>query len=57
MIREEAVRGKPGRKSRDDDLRARLEVLLAEISATPVPSRIREQAEELQKALNARRGR
>ncbi len=57
MIREEAERGKPGRKSRDDDLRAKLEILLAEIEATPVPSRMREQAEELQKALDARRGR
>lgn len=57
MIREEAVRGKPGRKSRDDDLRAKLEILLAEIGATPVPSPMREQAEELQKALDARRGR
>ncbi|MBU3963532.1 MAG: hypothetical protein KJ670_04990 [Alphaproteobacteria bacterium] len=57
MIREEAVRGKPGRKSRDDDLRAKLEILLAEIGATPVPSPMREQAEELQKALDVRRGR
>lgn len=57
MTGEQAVRGKPGRKSRDDDLRAKLEILLAETRVTPVPSRMREQAEELQKALDARRGR
>lgn len=56
MTREEAVRGRPGRKSRDDDLSAKLEILLADVRATPVPSRMREQAEELQQALDARRG-
>jgi len=55
MSRQEEARGKPGRKSRDDDLRARLETLLEELRATPVPSRIRALADDLQKALDARR--
>lgn len=55
MKRQEEVRGRPGRKARDDDLRARLETLLAEVRATPVPARIRQRAEDLQKTLDARR--
>ncbi|MBV2184757.1 MAG: hypothetical protein KUL88_09495 [Rhizobium sp.] len=55
MSRQGDARGKPGRKSRDDDLRARLETLLEELRATPAPSRIRALADDLQNALDARR--
>ena len=55
MTTDEARRGKPGRKSRDDILRAKLELLLVEAEAMPVPSELRQRAEELQRALDARR--
>ncbi|MFN7011541.1 MAG: hypothetical protein ACK4PN_16050 [Allorhizobium sp.] len=55
MTTDEARRGKPGRKSRDDILRAKLELLLVEAEAMPVPSELRRRAEELQRALDARR--
>lgn len=55
MTTDEARRGKPGRKSRDDILRAKLELLLVEAEAMPVPLELRQRAEELQRALDARR--
>lgn len=54
MTTDEA-RGKPGRKSRDDILRAKLELLLVEAEAMPVPSELRRRAEELRCAPDARR--
>lgn len=54
MTTDDARRGKPGRKSRDDILRAKLERLLAKVSALPVPPAMRLRAEELQKALDDR---
>ena len=55
MTTDETQRGKPGRKSRDDILRAKLERLLTELEAMSVPPAMRRRAEALQRALDARR--